>query len=101
MPDPASHPTNPLDAITARTHLTSALSQFLGLTGTAIAIDILHLAGPDVWIRVPREDGAAVLAALTAWVGDQGGDGVGWRVRGRADWLGALGGRGRGKLFEE
>lgn len=53
-----------------------------------------------MWIRVPREDGAAVVAALSAWVGDKDGNGVGWRVKGRADWLGALGGGGRGNLFE-
>ncbi|SLM38985.1 hypothetical protein LPUS_09401 [Lasallia pustulata] len=87
---PTHTATTPLDALTARTHLASALSQFLGLTGTAISIDILHLSGPDVWIRVPREDGAAVVAALSAWVGDKEGSGVGWRVRGRAEWLGVL-----------
>ncbi|MCJ1304333.1 hypothetical protein MMC08_007145 [Hypocenomyce scalaris] len=90
-----------LDAITARTHLTSALSQFLGLTGTAIPVDILHLDGSDLWIRVPREDGAAVVAGLSAWVGDKEGNGVGWRVRGRGDWLGALGKGGLVLLFED
>lgn len=87
-----------LDALTARTYITSALSQFLGLTGTAIPIDILHLRGREVWVRVPRGDGSAVVAAVSGWVGNEG---VGWRVRGRGPWLvGIVGGDGA-DLFEE
>ena len=51
----------------------------------------------DVWIRVPREDGSAVVAAVGNWVGkgDKGGEGVvSWRVRGRGEWLGAVVARG-------
>ncbi|KAI9818469.1 MAG: hypothetical protein M1827_000528 [Pycnora praestabilis] len=85
----------PLDILTARTHLTSALSQFLGLTGTAIPIDFLKVAGREVWIRVPREDGSAVVAAAGGWMGGNGsgvkeGEQVGWRVRGMGKWLGGL-----------
>ncbi len=88
-----SKPINPsspaaLDAITARTFLTAALQQFLGLTGTAIPIDLLKIEGHDVWIRVPREDGSAVVAALGGWTGrGESGANVGWRVRGWDDWL--------------
>ncbi|KAI1944097.1 hypothetical protein LOZ66_000687 [Ophidiomyces ophidiicola] len=69
-----------LDLLTAKTYLTSALSQFLGLSGTVIPIDILKLqteelpTSPTVvlkrktrnmlWIRVPHEDAAAVTAAV-------------------------------------
>ncbi|KAL8927984.1 MAG: hypothetical protein Q9208_002059 [Pyrenodesmia sp. 3 TL-2023] len=73
--------------LTARTYLTSALQQYRGLTGTAICIDFLKLDGQDVWIRVPREDGAVVVGAVSAWLGAQG---VAWRVRGKGEWLGAL-----------
>ncbi|CAF9936809.1 MAG: hypothetical protein HETSPECPRED_010452 [Heterodermia speciosa] len=78
----------PLDGLTAHKHLTAALRQFLGITGTAIPIDILKVDDGDVWIRVPREDGAAVAAALGNWV--DAGEGVSWRIRGRGQWLGAL-----------
>lgn len=97
----------PLDLLTARTHLTAALQQFLGLTGAAIPVDFLKIEGRDVWVRVPREDGAAVTSAVGGWVGSGrvagvGGEdaAVGWRVLGWGDWLGAVvAGEGR-ELFE-
>lgn len=95
----------PLDAITARTHLTSALQQFLGLTGTAIAVDILKLESHDVWLRVPNEDANAVVAAVGGWVGDAGGDdrtstSLAWRVKGRDEWLSRLAGGDGMDLFD-
>ena len=85
-----------VDILTVRTHLTSALNQFLGITGTAIAADILKVESRDCWIRVPHEDGQAVLQAVTAWTGD----GVAWRIRGSGGWLdGVVRGTGR-ELFE-
>lgn len=60
-------------------------------------------------MRVPSLDGDRVVGALAAWVGggdggvggekgEMGGGGVGWRVRGRGEWLGGVlagaGGRG-------
>jgi ribonuclease P/MRP protein subunit POP8 len=91
-----SHTSTPIDAITARTHLTSALRRFLGITGTAISIDILKVEGRDVWIRAPQQDGSAVLEAVSGWVGS----GVAWRVRASGTWLaGVLRGNGR-DLFE-
>lgn len=95
----------PLDALSARTYLSSALSQFLGLTGTAIPIDILKIepgssssspsTGSDksdcVWVRVPREDAAAVVAALSSWIGGgASGTNVAWRVCAKGNYLGAL-----------
>ena len=101
-----THPTNqpatnnannePLDPLTARTYLTSALSQFLGLTGTSISIDILKISSENaidtVWIRIPRPDGAAVVAALSSWIGggSSGSGSVAWRVCGKGNFLNAL-----------
>ena len=72
----------PIDAITAKQKLSSCLITYLGLSGAAIAdgIDILKIEGREVWVRVAREDGAAVMAAV----------GEVWRVKGRANWLGDL-----------
>ncbi|KAJ5619039.1 hypothetical protein N7510_003023 [Penicillium lagena] len=114
IPQPGSSP-QPLDALSARTYLSAALSQFLGLTGTAIPIDILKIenelldsnAQPTstaqsknvkrcdtVWVRVPREDAAAVVAALSSWVGGSNGGSsavsVAWRICAKGNFLGAL-----------
>jgi len=89
----------PLDEITLRTYLTASLTQYLGLTGAAIPIDILKVDGPrnEGWLRLLREDESAVIAALAQWVGRGG---VVVRVRGRGSWLGGLvdagGGDGNG-----
>lgn len=88
----------PIDILTARAHLTSALSQFLGITGTAIPIDFLKHEGRDVWIRVPREDAAAVVGALSQWVGKDGG--VSWRVKGKGQWLGLVAAEDGHELFQ-
>ena len=64
----------------------------------------------DVWIRVPREDGTKILAAVGGWVGremeyyDMDGDGasgkevevtLSWRVKSWGNWLaGVVGGDG-------
>ncbi|PQE12022.1 ribonuclease P MRP subunit POP8 protein [Rutstroemia sp. NJR-2017a BVV2] len=87
-----------LDELTAKSYLTSALTQFLGLTGSAIPIDILKTEGRDVWVRTMREDGSAVVAAVGGWVRAVGGETegeMGWRVVGRGNWLGGLVGRER------
>ncbi|KAK5086236.1 hypothetical protein LTR70_000022 [Exophiala xenobiotica] len=76
-----------LDEITVLSHLTSALSQYLGLTGTAIPVDILKVQALEAWIRLPIEDERAVVAALSQWVGKGG---VTLRVLGRGSWLGGL-----------
>ncbi|MCJ1476884.1 hypothetical protein MMC13_005553 [Lambiella insularis] len=89
---PPPNPTPTLDDLTFRTHLTSALTSHLGLTGSAIPIDILKTAGSDVWVRVAREDAPALGRALAAWRAE----GWAWRVRGRGGWLGGMGGGERG-----
>lgn len=71
------------DAISIHMHLRAALQQFLGLHGTAIPIDIMKHEGHDLWIRVPREDANAVVAAVGGWVGKSG---EGWRVKGWSSW---------------
>ncbi|KAJ5087836.1 hypothetical protein N7456_011452 [Penicillium angulare] len=112
IPQPGSSSTQPFDALSARTYLSSALSQYLGLTGTAIPIDILKVEGASsasddtqpqntssstgknsfVWIRVPRDDGAAVVAALSSWISGGGGSGAtfAWRICAKGNYLGAL-----------
>jgi ribonuclease P/MRP protein subunit POP8 len=84
----------PLDNITVRSYLTAAFTQFLGLTGSAISVDILKIEDKECWIRVPREDLSAVVAALGGWMarGDNGGE-VAWRIRGSGNWLGSLSNR--------
>ncbi|KAJ6007711.1 hypothetical protein N7540_011687 [Penicillium herquei] len=103
--------TQTLDALSARAYLSAALSQFLGLTGTAIPIDILKVepapsgttTSPQnlsatttknyncVWVRIPRDDAAAVVAALSSWVGSGGnGANIAWRVCAKGNFLGAL-----------
>ncbi|KAI5267066.1 hypothetical protein E4T47_08136 [Aureobasidium subglaciale] len=78
-----SAPNYQLDALTAHLHLRAALSQFLGLHGTAIPVDILKLKGSDVHVRVPREDASAVVIAVGGWMG-KGGEG--WRVKSQGSW---------------
>jgi len=98
-----------LDEITVRSYLTSALTQFLGLSGAAISIDILKVEsaagkkldeGGEVWVRVPREDLAPFLAAVGGWVGEGGN--VGWRVKGSGNWLSELvGGRHEERIWND
>ncbi|KAJ5908418.1 hypothetical protein N7495_001100 [Penicillium taxi] len=100
IPQPDGTSPQPIDSLSARTYLSSALSQFLGLTGTAIPIDILqieHRAASGtkgskydgVWIRIPRDDAAAVVAALSSWI-SSGPINVAWRVCAKSNYLGAL-----------
>lgn len=91
----------PLDDLTVRSYLTSAFTQFLGLTGSAVSVDILKVESKECWIRVPREDLSSVIAAVGGWIG-RGEDGVevGWRIRASGNWLGSLvGGRSAEKVW--
>ena len=49
-------------------------------------------------MRVPREDAAAVVGALSQWVGRDGG--VSWRVKGKGEWLGVVAAGDGQMLFE-
>ncbi|PTB62811.1 hypothetical protein BBK36DRAFT_1172106 [Trichoderma citrinoviride] len=82
-----------LDNLQVKSYCTAALRQFLGLTGTAIPLDVLKVEAAECWIRVPREDLGAFAAALTAWKGSSDG-GVEFllRVKQCSDWLGAMAG---------
>ncbi|GIZ36990.1 hypothetical protein CKM354_000045400 [Cercospora kikuchii] len=87
-----------LDGVTAQLHLNAALSSFLGLHGSAIPIDILHLQEQDVWIRAPAEERAAIIAAVGSWISSSG---EGWRVRGWSRWNANAFGRDAGQdLFD-
>ena len=88
-----------IDALTARALLLAPLAQFLGHMGAAVAVDVLRVSGRDVWVRVPRGDGALVVGAVSGWVGRGEGkeERVAWRVVGRAEWLGGLTGGGDGE----
>lgn len=84
-------PTSDLDILTVRSHLTSGLNQFLGLTGAAISVDILKVDQKGCWIRVPREDLRAVIAAMGQWVGaGEGNAKVAWKLKASGNWLGSL-----------
>jgi len=78
---------NPIDEATAMLNLQAALGQFLGLTGTAIPIDILKLEEQDVWIRVPNADSRMVISALSSWVGGNSKGQQAWTIRKSSDWL--------------
>ncbi|KAL4870528.1 hypothetical protein BDV12DRAFT_195251 [Aspergillus spectabilis] len=114
---PPTDPTS-IDPLTARTYLTSALSQFLGLSGTSIPIDILKVSPapssttqsqaqsqtPEkyIWIRVPRQDAPALVSALSSWIGGTGeseSDTVAWRICAKGNFLGALVQGDGGNLF--
>ncbi|PMD65126.1 uncharacterized protein K444DRAFT_608807 [Hyaloscypha bicolor E] len=94
-----------LDSLTVRSHITAALTQFLGVTGAAISIDILKVEGTECWIRVPREDLSPVVAAVGGWVGGPGygtAGKVGWKVKGSGNWLSVLvGGRSKAGIWNE
>lgn len=80
-----------LDNLIVRSYCTSALRQFLGLSGVAISIDILKADGSDCWVRVPRQDLGAFSAALTAWKGTkEDGSHCLLRVKQCSDWLGPM-----------
>lgn len=82
-----------LDQVAAHSYLHSALLQFLGLTGTAIQLDLLKVAGRDIWLRVARDDASAVVAAVSQWAST--GQGVSLQVKARGTWLGAVMAKGR------
>jgi ribonuclease P/MRP protein subunit POP8 len=94
-----------LDSLTVRSYITAALTQFLGVTGAAISVDILKVEGTECWIRVPREDLSPVVAAVGGWVGGPGHETagkVGWKVKGSGNWLSVLvGGRSQAEIWNE
>ena len=91
-----------LDDLQVKAYCTAALRQFLGVTGTAIPIDILKVTPSEAWLRVPREDLPSFAAALTAWKGmSENGTSYLLRLKQCSDWLGTMvGSDGHEKLWE-
>ncbi|KAJ0168861.1 hypothetical protein CTA2_9827 [Colletotrichum tanaceti] len=90
-----------LDNLQVRSYCDAALRQFLGVTGSAIPIDILKVDGTQCWLRVPCPDLSPFAAAITAWAGvfEQGTRRV-LRVKQCSDFLGAMvGADGQDKLW--
>lgn len=84
----------PPDILTWRTALSNALTQFLGVTGSAIQIDILHLDGDEAWLRLPRTQAKRFRAAVSGYLGDAADRRrVGFRTVGFSDFLMGLVGR--------
>ncbi|KAF5021849.1 hypothetical protein F66182_6106 [Fusarium sp. NRRL 66182] len=80
-----------LDNLSLKIYCTAALRQFLGITGTAISIDILKVENNHAWVRVPRPDLGSFAAAITAWRGtSDNGEQVSLQLRQCSDWLGAM-----------
>ncbi|KAF8859560.1 hypothetical protein BDZ45DRAFT_351848 [Acephala macrosclerotiorum] len=83
-----------LDVLSVRSYITAALTQFLGLTGSAISVDILKVDPKECWIRVPREDLSPIVAAMGGWIGGPEAEGgVSWRVKAAGNWLSVLAGQ--------
>ncbi|KAL7925280.1 hypothetical protein ACQKWADRAFT_217866 [Trichoderma austrokoningii] len=82
-----------LDNLQVKSYCTAALTQFLGITGSAISLDILKVERSACWIRVPRDDLGPFAAALTAWKGtSDGGVKRLLRIKQCSDWLGMMAG---------
>jgi ribonuclease P/MRP protein subunit POP8 len=75
----------PLDIITVRQNLSSAMARFLGFMGTTIDMDILKCEGDEVWVRVPRGSSKAFHEAIVSWTSP--GEQMKYIVKGRDDWL--------------
>lgn len=90
-----------LDNLLVKAYCTAALKQFLGITGAAIAVDILKVQGDQCWVRVPRPDLGKFAAAVTAWRGTTEGDAQRMlRVKQCSDWLGTMvGSDGQDRLW--
>ncbi|KAI5788363.1 hypothetical protein EDC01DRAFT_162417 [Geopyxis carbonaria] len=92
----------PPDILTWRTSLTSALKQFLGVTGTAIHIDILHLDKDEAWLRIPRVHMEKFGTAVSGYVGTSEGRTVGFRTVSIGEFLhGILGRQAEKSVWDE
>lgn len=91
-----------LDELLVRSYCADALQGYHGLTGAAVPLDVLKVAGAECWLRVPREDVRALAAALTACRGSvQGGVLCLLRIRQCSDWLGTISGASQEKLWQD
>lgn len=81
----------PLDALSVRSYISSALTRFLGLTGSAIFVDILKVEENHCWVRVTREDLSPLIAAAGGWTGNLAENSkVGLKVKASGNWLSIL-----------
>ncbi|KMQ81611.1 hypothetical protein RF55_25771 [Lasius niger] len=90
-----------LDNLQAKSYCTAALRQFLGLSGTAMSMDILKAEGRECWVRIPRQDLGSFAAAVTAWKGtNDGATQCLLRIKQCSDWLGVMvGADGQDRLW--
>lgn len=86
-----------LDELTVKKYFTAAMVQRFGIIGSAVPADILKLDGGDTWIRVPFDDRAIVMEALTGWAGKA----LVWRIKESGCWLGGMVGSDGRDLFED
>ncbi|KAH7266773.1 uncharacterized protein BKA55DRAFT_533577 [Fusarium redolens] len=90
---PSSSSSVTFDNLSLKSYCTAALRQFLGITGTAISIDILKVENSHAWVRLPRPDLGSFAAAITAWKGtNDNGEQVSLQLRQCSEWLGAMAG---------
>ena len=58
-----------IDALTVSTLLVQPLTAYLGITGSAMPIDILHTQSRNAYVRIPRQDARVFRAGLSNWIG--------------------------------
>ena len=90
-----------LDSLQAKSFCTTALGEYLGISGRAVPVDILKVIGNEFWVRVPSWGLSRFDAALSAWSGPSV-DGRKHAVLSVAssEWLGTLISRdGQSKLW--
>ncbi|CUS14790.1 unnamed protein product [Tuber aestivum] len=93
--DPPFDTASAVDAITWRTALTNSLMQYLGVVGSAIRIDILHIEGEEAVLRLPTTDIVKFGAAVSGFVGTSDGRSIGFKTLGNSAFLMGLIGRAR------
>ncbi|KAF3903407.1 hypothetical protein ABW21_db0205108 [Orbilia brochopaga] len=96
-PHPAgfTSPSYPPDLLTWKTHLDAALGRFLGLSGTGIPADFLHLDTNKLLVRIPHEDAPRYMAAVSGWADEIEGRAVSFKVLDSTEFLmGIVGGDG-------
>lgn len=94
-PYTAESPSYPPDILTWRTTLTICLTQFLGIMGSSLHIDILHIESDEAWLRLPKNDMTMFAAAVSGYVGESDeGKSVGFKTLGTGDFLMGVVGKG-------
>ena len=99
--DTPQSPSWPPDILTWRTTLIAALTQYLGVFGAAIHMDILHLENDEAWLRIPGKEMQRFGTALSGYIGPLDGRSVGFRTINMGEFLIGLVGRKEEALFLE